>query len=119
MLFDQFNKYLTNICFNILAEWWIEPYYLPISVSVAVFIWCCIHKGCCVSFFLYGIFVENFYVIKLILVARKIINSFIDDFRKFFDYWWWVIGFVIDVKRIAVWFSNSKILSCFQIKFNA
>ena len=52
MIFDQFNKYLTNISFDILAEGWIEQYYFLVSVSAGVFIWCCILKECCASTFL-------------------------------------------------------------------
>ena len=30
------DEQFTNICFHILAIWWVEPYNLPVSVSLRV-----------------------------------------------------------------------------------
>ena len=32
----KFDEQFTNICFVILAMWWVEPYNLPVSISSSV-----------------------------------------------------------------------------------
>ena len=32
----KFDEQFTNICFHILAIWWVEPYNLPVSISSSV-----------------------------------------------------------------------------------
>ena len=33
---DKLDEQFTNICFHILAIWWVEPYNLPVSISASV-----------------------------------------------------------------------------------
>ena len=95
------NYFINSVFWKTFTVEWAPGWISAVTLTYLVGLWWwryfLILKGCCVSTFLWCIFVERFGLIKFFLVAREIINSFIDHFRKFLDHWWWVIGLVIDV----------------------
>ena len=121
MFIDKAKERLFYISLYILAEWWVEPYYLSRSVSLPSLAGLGVFGVLdfpVVSACPEGLVVNFSCVVKLVPVRRQSRYPPANGARDLFYDGGWVVALGIDVERIIAWRSVGVILSGFQVERN-